>query len=85
MKYEAKEKSLKTNKLFANVTYYKLWARKNFGYYIIGEGNEGYRVGGARNPQPGAHDPQGAPRLENHGEETEVLGPNGLTQQPTPW
>ena len=37
-------KSLKTEKLFANITYYKLWARKHFGYYIIGLGDKGYGV-----------------------------------------
>ena len=31
-----------------NITYYKLRARKQFAYYIIGQGVEGYRVGGAR-------------------------------------
>ena len=41
-----KKKSLKTEELFANITYYKLWARKHFGYYIIGLGDKGYRVGG---------------------------------------
>ena len=46
MKYEAKEKPLKTKKLFASVTYYKLQARKHFVYYIIGLGSKGYRVGG---------------------------------------
>ena len=46
MKYEAKEKSLKTKKLFANITYYKLQAGKHFVYYIIGLGSKGYRVGG---------------------------------------
>ena len=45
MKYEAKEKSLKTKKLFANVTYYKLQARKYFVYYIIGLESKGHRVG----------------------------------------
>ena len=45
MKHEAKEKSLKTKKLFANVTYYKLQARKHFVYYVIGLGSKGYRVG----------------------------------------
>ena len=44
VKYETKEKSLKTEKLFANITYYKLQARKHFGYYIIGLGDKGYRV-----------------------------------------
>ena len=44
MKYETKEKSLKIEELFANITYYKLWARKHFGYYIIGLGDKGYRV-----------------------------------------
>ena len=39
-----KGKSLKTEKLFANITYYKLWAEKHFGYYIIGLGDNGYRV-----------------------------------------
>ena len=48
MKYEAKEKPLKTNRLFANITYYKLQARKHFGYYIIGLGSKGYRVGGTK-------------------------------------
>ena len=46
MKYKAKEKSLETKKLFTNVTYYKLQARKHFVYYIIGLGSKGYRVGG---------------------------------------
>ena len=31
-------------KLFANITYYKLRARKHFGYYIIDLGDKGYRV-----------------------------------------
>ena len=44
MKYETKEESLKREKLFANITYYKLWAGKHFGYYIIGLGNKGYGV-----------------------------------------
>ena len=39
-----KTKSLKTEKLFANITYYKLRARKHFDYYIIGLGDKGYRV-----------------------------------------
>ena len=30
-----------------NATNYKLWARKHLAYYIIGQGFEGYRVGGA--------------------------------------
>ena len=40
------KKSLKTEELFANITYYKLRAKKHFGYYIIGLGDKGYRVGG---------------------------------------
>ena len=47
MKYGAKEKSLKTEKLFANINYYILRARKHFGYYIIGLGNKGYGVSSA--------------------------------------
>ena len=47
MKYGTKEKSLKMEKLFANITYYKLWARKHFGYYIISLGNKGYGVSSA--------------------------------------
>ena len=46
MEYEVKEKSLKMKKLFADITYYKLQARKHFVYYIIGLGSKGYRVGG---------------------------------------
>ena len=45
MKYKAKEKSLKMKKLFANVTYYKIQARKHFVYYIISLESKGYRVG----------------------------------------
>ena len=30
-----------------NITYYKLWAKKHFGYYIISLENKGYGVGGA--------------------------------------
>ena len=46
MKYEAKERSLKAKKLFANITYYKLQAGKHFVNYIIGLGSKSYRVGG---------------------------------------
>ena len=45
MKYEAKEKPLKTKRLFASVTYYKLQARKHFVYYVIGLRSKAYRVG----------------------------------------
>ena len=45
MKYDVKEKSLKTKKLFANIPYYKLQAKKHFVYYIISLGSKGYRVG----------------------------------------
>ena len=31
-----------------NTTYYKLWARKHFAYYVIGQGVEGHGVGGAK-------------------------------------
>jgi len=48
MKYEAKEKPLKTKRLFASVTYYKLQARKHFVYYVIGLGSKGYRVSGVK-------------------------------------
>ena len=48
MKYETKEKSLKTEKLFANITDYKLWVGKHFAYYITDLGVESYRVGGAK-------------------------------------
>ena len=48
MKYEAKEKTLETKKLFANITYYKLHGKKHFVYYIIGLGSKGYRVGGVK-------------------------------------
>ena len=40
-----KKKSFKTEELFANITYYKLQVEKHFGYYIIGLGDKGYRVG----------------------------------------
>ena len=41
-----KEKSPKTEELFANITYYKLRAEKHLGYYIIALGDENYKVGG---------------------------------------
>ena len=41
-----KEKSLKIEELFANITYYELRDGKHIGYYIIGLGDKGYRVGG---------------------------------------
>ena len=41
-----KEKSPKIEELFTNITYYKLRAKKHLGYYIIGLGDENYRVGG---------------------------------------
>ena len=44
MKYETKENSLKTERLFANITYYKLRTEKHFSYYIIGLGDKGYGV-----------------------------------------
>ena len=31
-----------------NATYYKLWARKHFAYYVIDQGVEGHGVGGAK-------------------------------------
>ena len=42
-----KGKSLNKEKLFANITYYKLQAEKHFGYYIIGLGDKGYGVSSA--------------------------------------
>ena len=43
--YMAKEKSLKTKRLFASFSYYKLKAREHFVHYDFGLGSEGYRVG----------------------------------------
>ena len=34
--------------LYAKITYYKLWAKKQFAHYIIGQSIESYRVGGAK-------------------------------------
>ena len=48
MKYEAKEKSLKTKELFADITYYKLRDKKHFAYYIISLGIESYIVGNVK-------------------------------------
>ena len=45
MKYRAKEKPLKMNRLFASFSYYKLMARKHFVHYVIGLGSKGYGVG----------------------------------------
>ena len=48
MKYETKKNHSRQRSYLLNITYYKLWAGKNFAYYIIGQGVEGYGVGGAR-------------------------------------
>ena len=48
MKYKTKENHSRRGNCLLNITYYKLRARKHFAYYIIGQGVEGYRVGGAR-------------------------------------
>ena len=47
MKYEAKENHSRWRNCLLNITYYKLWAKKHFGYYIIDLGNRGYGVGSA--------------------------------------
>ena len=47
MKYEAKENHSRRRYCLLNITYYKLWSKKHFGYYIIGLRNKGYGVGGA--------------------------------------
>jgi len=44
--YRAKEESLKTKRLFASFSYYKLKAREHFVHYVFGLGSEGYGVGG---------------------------------------
>ena len=46
MQYRAKEKPLKTKRLFASFYYYKLKARKHFVHYVFVLGSEGYGVGG---------------------------------------
>ena len=45
MEYEYK-KPLKTKKLFASFSYYKLKAREHFIHYVLGLCSEGYGVGG---------------------------------------
>ena len=45
MEYEHK-KPIKTKKLFASFSYYKLKAREHFVHYVIGLGSKGYGVGG---------------------------------------
>ena len=45
--YMAKEKSLKTKRLLAIFSYYKLEAREHFVHYVFGLGSNGYGVGGA--------------------------------------
>ena len=44
--YRAKEKSLKTKRLFASFSCYKLKAREHFVHYVFGLGSKGYGVGG---------------------------------------
>ena len=47
MKHETKGNHSRRGRCLLNVTYYKLRAGKHFAYYIIGQGIESYRVGGA--------------------------------------
>ena len=46
--YEAKENHSRQRNCLLNITHYKLRAGKYFGYYIIGLGSKGYRVGGVK-------------------------------------
>ena len=48
MKYEEKENHSRWRNCLLNITYYKLRAKKHFGYYIIGLGDKSHRVGGVR-------------------------------------
>ena len=45
-KHETKGNHSRRWSCLLNVTYYKLWTRKHFAYYIISQGIESYRVGG---------------------------------------
>ena len=47
MKHETKGNNSRRGSCLLNITYYKLQARKHFSYYIIGQGIESYRFGGA--------------------------------------
>ena len=44
--YRAKEESLKTKKLFASFSYYKLRVGEHFVHCVFGLGSEGYGAGG---------------------------------------
>ena len=48
MKYETKENHSRRGNCLLKISYYKLWARKQFAHYIIGQGIESYRAGGAK-------------------------------------
>ena len=43
--YRAKEKLLKTKRVFASFSYYKLKAKEHFVHYVFGLGSKGYGVG----------------------------------------
>ena len=47
MKYETKEDHSRQGNCLLKITYYKLWAGKQFAHYIIGQSIESYRAGGA--------------------------------------
>ena len=44
--YRAKEKPLKTKRLFASFSYYKIKTGEHFIHYVFGLGSKGYGVGG---------------------------------------
>ena len=46
MKHETMGNHSRRGSYLLNITYYKLWARKHFAYYVVGQGIERYRVGG---------------------------------------
>ena len=43
--YRAKEKPLKTKRLFASFSYYKIKDREHFVHYVFGLGSKSHRVG----------------------------------------
>ena len=61
-----------------NITYYKLWSGKHFAYYIISQGVEGYRVGGAKEVLNQALMLLGYAAFGKPWEEAKDYGQNGL-------
>ena len=81
MKYKTKENYSKRGNCLLKIIYYKLRAEKQFAHYIIGQGIESYKAGGAKEfINQTLMILGGALHLGNHEAEAEDCDQSGLVQ-----